>query len=66
MRVEVAAGVVVDDVADHGEPVNMADIHERLQLADLVVQVLERQWSVAAPCKQRIHPVEIRRELLQR
>ena len=43
LAVEAAARVVVDDVDQHGEPVQVADVDERLELVDLPAELLRRQ-----------------------
>ena len=40
---EIAAGVVVDDVEHHRQPVQMAEVDQRLELIHLAAQVFRRR-----------------------
>ena len=63
LRVESAAGVVVDHVDEHGDPVHVADVDERLQLVDLTLEVLERQRRASLLREQGVDALQIRRQV---
>ena len=54
-----AAGVIVDDVEHDRDPVDMAEIDQRLQLARRARDILAPQRGVAARRKQRVERGEI-------
>ena len=51
--------MVVDDVCDHGDAVEMAEVDERLQLIDLAREVGQRQLGHALLVQEPIHAREI-------
>ena len=60
---EVAAGVVVDDVQQHSETVQVAQIHERLELVHLAAEVLRHVAAQPLGAEQPIHLGNIRWEI---
>ena len=57
--VEAASRVVVDDVEQNGDPVDVEDIDQRLQLVDLAVERARREGGTTATLKELVDQGEI-------
>ena len=61
--VEASAGVIVDHVRDHRDPMEMAEVDERLELVDLPGELSRCERREALRGQQPVHVRQIRRKL---
>ena len=64
--VEPAAGVVVDDVEDHGDAVQMEQIDQRHQLLRLAIEIGGAKRRKPVPSEQPIRLIEVARKIRRR
>jgi len=63
LRVQTAARVVVHDVGDHGDPVQVAEVDERLELVHLAAEVVDGERRAAFLREERVRGPQVRAEV---